>query len=120
MMGRISVIIFVMSALAACATTTALEPQNQPLAARNARIYVLRPNALIARALPAKVTVDGKEVGAVANNSYLSIDRPPGRYKLEVGSPGYFGSSVVEVQAEAGRSYYFALNMSATTIPLYP
>ena len=114
---RLGVAFFAVVALSACATTNALEPQNQPLAARNARIYVLRPPAMVAMALPASVKVDGNDVGAVANNSYLSVDRLPGRYKLEVGSPGYFGSSEVEAEVEAGRSYYFVLGMGGTQIP---
>ncbi len=117
LLSRVGAIVFAVTALAGC-VTTAVEPQNQPLAARNARIYVLRPPAMVSMALLANVKVDGSEVGGVANNSYLSIDRPPGRYELEVGSPGYFGSSAVEVQVEAGRSYYFTLNMLATQIPL--
>jgi hypothetical protein len=114
---RIGAMIFAVAMLAGC-KTTALEPQDQPLASRNARIYVIRPYAMISMALPASVKVNGSEVGSVANASYLSVDRPPGRYTVEVGSPGYFGSSEVEMQAEAGRSYYFVLRMSATQLPL--
>jgi hypothetical protein len=106
------------AALAACAATSTLEPQNRPLGARDARIYVLRPKAWVSSALSANVKVNGKDVGAVANNSYLSVVRPPGRYKIEVDSPGWFVANEHDFQVGAGRTYYFVLNMKAATVPI--
>ena len=115
---RLVVAALVCAALAACAATSALEPQNRPLAARDARIYVLRPKTWVSSALSANVKVNGKDVGAVANNSYLSVVRSPGRYKIEVDSPGWFVTNEHDFQVEAGRTYYFVLNMKAATVPI--
>ena len=105
-------------ALAACAATSALESQSKPHSAQSARIYILRPGALSGAALAAVVKINGAEVGSVANNSFLFVDRPPGRYKVEVSAMGALGNLQNETQVEAGRTYYFAYHAGGTTIPV--
>lgn len=118
-MLRLVLVALACAALAACtSTTTALEPQNRPLNAQQARIYVLRPGAWTYGATGADIKIDDKAVGEVANNSYLSIDRPPGRYKLTVRMPFDLGTSEHEFQAAGGRKYYFVINMKSTTVPI--
>ena len=101
--------------LAACASTSALEPQNQPLSSRAARIYILRPPAAAGGIYPATIKINGADVGSVANNSYLSVDRPAGRYKI---SAVISTASEDEVEVHAGRSHYFAINVKGSAAPL--
>lgn len=103
--------------LAACmATTSALEPQNKALSGDKARIYILRPNAWALRVQPAHLKIDDQDIGAVANNSFLFVDRPPGRHKLNVSVPFDLGTNELDVQMTAGRSYYFVINMKSSTM----
>jgi hypothetical protein len=107
--------LFLSAALAACAATSALEPQHTQLAARNARIFILRPGVLSGGAQAVTVKINGVKVGSVANNSYLSVDRPPGRYKIEASFPLTMGNEH-ETEVEAGRSYYFVFNAAASAV----
>ena len=93
--------------LAACVSSSALEPQNQPLSSSAARIYILRPPALAGAALLGEVKIDGTEVGSITVNSYLFVDRPPGRYKIHAAIANVMEH---EVEVQAGRTYYFAIN----------
>jgi len=63
----------------------------------------------------ALVKINGVDVGSVANNSYLFVDRPPGRYKINT---AIFGDLEHDVDVEAGRTYYFAINVLASAAPL--
>jgi Protein of unknown function (DUF2846). len=105
--------------LAACAATSAVESQSKPHSAQSARIYVVRPGAWSGAALGVAVRVNDAEVGSVANNSYLFVDRPPGRYKIELSAMGALGNLEHEAQVGAGRTYYLAYNAgpAVTTLP---
>jgi hypothetical protein len=118
--GVLIIMRFVLTALVcvvltACASTSAVEPQGRALNTGQARIYVIRPDALPGRVWNFTVSVDDKVVGKVAAGSYLSVDRPPGRHKLSVSPSFDFASAEHEFQAEAGRSYYFVANIKAST-----
>jgi Protein of unknown function (DUF2846) len=104
--------------LAACAATSALESQSKPASAQSARIYVVRPLAFAGGATAAHIKINDAEVGSVANNSYLFVDRPPGRYRIQVSKWGEPVNSEHEFQVEAGRTYYFAFNAPAATMAL--
>jgi hypothetical protein len=109
--------VFVAALLAGCfQATTALEPQGKALSAGSARIYVVRPSAWSHSANLAKLKIDGQDVGAVANNSFLHVDRPPGRHTLSIDMPFEIGTNDLEVHAVAGRSYYFVINMKPTPV----
>jgi hypothetical protein len=114
-MIRAALVAFVGLTPAACVGTSALEPQNQPLSPRAARIYILRPPAVPGAIYHAAVKINGAEVGSVATNSYLFVDRPPGRYKI---SAVISTDSEHEVEVQAGRTYYFAINVKESTAPL--
>jgi hypothetical protein len=107
----------VCTSLAACITakTTSLESQNKPPSAREARIYIIRPGGWSYSARTAEVKINGQVVGEVANESYLFVDRPPGRYTISVGMPLDFTNTEHDAQVAAGRTYYFALNMKSMT-----
>lgn len=108
---RAAIAAVIAASVAGCATTTSLEPQNKSLSAGRARIYVVRPDAWVYKAVAAPLKIDGHDVGAVANNSFLFVDRPPGRHTLAISMPLEIGNNEVEFQASAGQSYYFVINM---------
>jgi hypothetical protein len=108
----------VCAVLSACAATTALESQNKPLTARTARIYILRPGGWAGGAMSANVKIDGVNVGSVAIKSYLFVDRPPGRHKIDMSISGEFGTNVHEIEVVAGRTYYMVVNVRTTAAGL--
>src|SRR5882724_6889469 len=112
-MGSLYRIVFVFCVafqLAACAGTSAIEPQSKQKDARLARMYFLREQgvlgALGGAAPAAEIKVDGKSVGAVTNGSYIFVDRSPGLYKLAV-QAGMSLAFETEVRVETGGAYYF-------------
>jgi hypothetical protein len=109
----------VCAAMGACATT-AVESQSKLLSAQSARIYILRPGALAGGAMPANVKINGAKVGSIANNSYLFIDRPPGRHKIEVRVTAALAGVEHEAQVVAGRTYYFSFNAVSATVMMGP
>ena len=113
---RFVLAVLVCTVLTACAATNALEPQHKQLASRNARIFVLRPGAFSGGAQSVTVKINGTAVGSVANNSYLSVDRPPGRYKIEASFPFFSVGNEHEAEVQAGRTYYFVFNTPATAV----
>jgi hypothetical protein len=116
---RPALAVLIFGLLAACATTTVLEPQNRQASAGEARIYILRPRAWSGSAVGATVKINGVEVGSLANDSYMSVVRPAGRYTLNVNFPlGPLGLGAAEhtFNASAGQTHYFAVNMRDATI----
>lgn len=101
--------------LAGCMTTTAVEPQGRALSGQNARIYLIRPDSWVGKLAVYAVEIDGKNVGKVANGSFLSVDRPPGRHEIVVAPLLDFAGARHSFHAEAGRSYYFVVNVKAST-----
>jgi hypothetical protein len=98
--------------LGACAQTTALEPQNQSLDARHARIYFIRNPVFVGKLGSADIKIDGKLVGAVAAGTYIVADRPPGPHKISVyGAIDSVGTES-EINIQPGISYYFELGPS--------
>ena len=100
--------------LGACAKTTALEPQDQLLDARQARIYFFRqarnPTDM-GGFTAADVRIDGKPIGSLAPGTtvYIVADRPEGAHKITVGRPGDAAGFDADVQIDASTSYYFEI-----------
>ena len=98
--------------LGACAQTTALEPQNQPLDARHGRIYFIRNPVFVGKLGSADIKIDGKLVGALAAGTYIVADRSPGQHKISVyGAIDSVGSES-DINIQPGISYYFELGPS--------
>src|SRR5258708_7322817 len=75
--------------LTACvaANTTALEPQNQSLDARQARLYFMRHANAVASVMSyptVTIKVDGKPVGGLATGANIFVDRPAGAHTINV------------------------------------
>ena len=100
--------------LAGC-VTTALEPQGRARSGQNARSYLIRPDSWVGKLAVYAVEIDGKNVGKVANGSFLSVDRPPGPHQIVVAPLLDFAGARHTFHAEAGRSYYFVINVKSST-----
>jgi hypothetical protein len=100
--------------LGACAQTTALEPQDQALDMRLARIYFFRQGqtpTYIGGYSAADIDVDGKPIGSLAPGTsvYIIADRPEGPHKITVHRPGDRVGFDADVQLESMTSYYFEI-----------
>lgn len=98
--------------LGACAKTTALEPQDQLLDARQARIYFFRQARSptdVGGFTAADISIDGRPIGSLAPGTtvYIVADRPEGPHKIIVGRTG--DGFEADIQIEAATSYYFEI-----------
>jgi hypothetical protein len=91
--------------LAACATTS-LESQTKTQVASQGRIYFLRPSVVVGMASAARLKINGQEVGAVGNGSFMYVDRDPGSYQLTTDVPLDFGESTINVPVRPGSVTY--------------
>lgn len=92
----------------------AAEPQSRHQGARLARLYFLREKGLWAT--DAGIKLDGQSVGSISKGYYISIDRPPGRYRITCVNP-VSADYDVEVQIEGGQTYYFGVGVPQTAAP---
>ncbi len=100
--------------VAACTSvTTTLEPQTKARDARLARIYLIRDKSWVSGAA-AKVKVDDVEVGAVAADSFMLVDRPPGKHVVSLGSALGLGWADYEIEAAAGQTRYYSVELRDT------
>lgn len=95
--------------LGACAQTSVLEPQNQTLDTRQARLHFIRHPAILRQIGTADIKVDGKLVGSLATGSYLIVDRSPGPHKITVYGLIDPSGFEADINVEPGKSYYFEL-----------
>jgi hypothetical protein len=94
--------------LAACASTTAFEPQNQSLDARQARLHFIRQPTILSGLGSANIKVDGKPIGSLASGNYIVADRSAGTHTISVIDDFSTGFDA-EIQVEPGASYYYEL-----------
>jgi hypothetical protein len=106
--------------LAACAAarTDALESQSKQKDARLARLYFIRPGGWMAQGGTIGIKVNGQNVGGIAHGSYLFVDRPFGTYTLTVVPPFDWGNFETDVRVAAGTTYYYAIAVKPTAVPL--
>jgi hypothetical protein len=97
---------------AACASTSStdsadpLEAQNRATNARMARIYFMWP-AMIGSPWPIGIAVDGKQVAKIRANTYVFVDRPPGKHKIAMqGVAGIAWTYEAEIEVGPGTHYY--------------
>jgi hypothetical protein len=72
-----------------------------------ARLYVVRPDAMMGAAVVLHVIVDGRELGSTARGTYLMTEVEPGAHT--VGSRTAENADQERVTAEAGRCYFFVI-----------
>jgi hypothetical protein len=77
------------------------------------RLYFLREKGILGAmgglAASAEIKIDGKPVGKLEMGSYFVVDRPPGVHTIASHTTMAMGDYDVEVQLEAGKTYYFGV-----------
>jgi hypothetical protein len=106
--------------LASCvcgATIAAAQSKAAAGSAKSARLYFLRQYGLMGGiAADTRILVNDQAVGIVEPGSYLTIDRPPGRYKLHLETKIQIlpNSFETEVTVAAGQTYYFEIGVATS------
>ena len=112
-MSRVLLAGIVALSLVGCASVPKTAPELD-LAAKTftpaegkAALYIVRPNSALGAAVALPVNIDGRELGSTARGTYLMLEVEPGKHTIS--SKTLENSKVVEVTAEAGKSYFFVI-----------
>jgi hypothetical protein len=95
--------------MGACTSRTVLESQDTLRASGAARIFFIRPSAIIGSGQTVRVVVNDKEVGSLGIGTYLHIDRPVGQYQVVVDHPLDFGKTELNLDAASQKDYYLKI-----------
>jgi hypothetical protein len=87
-------------------------PSNSVRGSRACIFYARRDFGRLKRAFK----IDGQPVGSVSKGFYFSVDRPPGRYRINCVNPVSMDYEA-EVQIEGGQTYYFGIGVPQTGAP---
>jgi hypothetical protein len=108
---------FFVAAIAALATTLSSftpEASNESKNAENATIYIYRVGQFNGAAANWSIWADGQKICKISNNKFLKVELPAGKHEFnaKVGGVGILKKETnVEIDAEAGHSYYIACNI---------
>jgi hypothetical protein len=83
-----------------------------------AGFYVIRPYGYTGSVLLDEITFDSQECGSLANDTYLFGAVAPGEHTLLVSNANATPSEVVHFTAEAGKNYYFKVNVKSVIVLL--
>jgi len=110
--GRFVAIAAAMLVLAGCAATVELAAPEEDLAAKSfaptegmANIYVTRKDQFTGSAVLLQLVIDHDVIGGIAPGTYHLVPVEPGHHTVSVTTAE--NQSIEEVDAEAGRSYFF-------------
>jgi hypothetical protein len=95
--------------IGACTSRTVLESQETLRASGAARIYFIRPDAIIGSGQTVRVVVNDKEVGSLGIGNYLHIDRPAGQYQVVIDHPLDFGKTELNLNVASEEDYYLKI-----------
>ena len=107
---------FFIAAIAALATTlSSFAPKaTNESNAENATIYVYRVGQFNGAAANWSIWADGQKICKISNNKFLKVELPAGKHEFNAkgGGVGILKKETsVEIDAEAGHSYYIACNV---------
>ncbi len=105
---------FVFALLALVVITMAAKPKDEP---KTATIYIYRTGQFMAAGNNWSMFVDDKKVCKLSNNKYMQITVPVGKHSIsaKVGGVQMFKKeTVIDIDAEAGGTYYIACNVKSS------
>ena len=105
---------FVFALLAFVAITMAAKPKDEP---KTATIYIYRTGQFMAAGNNWSMFVDDKKVCKLSNNKYMQITLPVDKHSIsaKVGGVQMFKKeTVIDIDAEAGGTYYIACNVKSS------
>jgi formylmethanofuran dehydrogenase subunit D len=105
---------FVLTLLAFVSITMAAKPKDEP---KTATIYIYRTGQFMAAGNNWSMFVDEKKVCKLSNNKYMQITVPAGKHSItaKVGGVQVLKKETeVEIDAEAGGTYYIACNVKSS------
>jgi hypothetical protein len=92
----------------------AAKPKDEP---KTATIYIYRTGQFMAAGNNWSMFVDDKKVCKLSNNKYMQITVPVGKHSIsaKVGGVQMFKKeTVIDIDAEAGGTYYIACNVKSS------
>jgi hypothetical protein len=102
--------------LAGCATGSLPAPL-PPVGTNAATVIVIRPTGFVGGGGSWDLTLDGQVVAEIGNGEHVTFGVAPGEHILGMNPVGcilsYCDVTTATVRAEAGRTYYFRLSMTA-------
>ena len=105
---------FVFALLALVAITMAAKPKDEP---KTATIYIYRTGQFMAAGNNWSMFVDDKKVCKLSNNKYMQITVPVGKHSISAKVGGVQilkKETVIDIEAEAGGTYYIACNVKSS------
>lgn len=99
--------------LSGCAATVPLATKDQDAASKTfnisaadkAGVYIYRENVNFGKALTKTLSIDGVVIGATAPGTYYHREVAPGEHTIA--TQAEFGENSLQLNAEAGKNYYF-------------
>ncbi len=99
--------------LAGCASVVPMAPADQDAASKTFRapsagmagVYLYRDNSFVGKALKKRLSIDGVAIGETAPGVFFHREVKPGKHVIA--TQAEFGENTVELNAEAGKNYFF-------------
>ena len=85
-----------------------------------AGVYVYRQHNLVGSAVLFLVTLDYKDFGSVATDTYLYGTMSPGEHTIKVGGGIPLSVASIKLNAEAGKLYFFKVSPGWSQIKIEP
>jgi formylmethanofuran dehydrogenase subunit D len=90
------------------------KPVHKVLPDEEATIYIYRAGQFMAAGNNWAMYLDGKKICKLSNNKFIKVTVPKGKHSItsQIGGIGLFKKETeIEIDAEAGQSYYIACNV---------
>ncbi len=106
-------LIAALALLTGCASVVPMAPADQDAASKTFRaptsgmagVYIYRDNSFVGKALKKRLSIDGVVIGETAPGVYFHREVKPGKHV--VATQAEFGENTIELNAVAGKNYFF-------------
>ncbi len=103
----------IVAVLTGCAAVVPMAPQEQDKASKSfsapapgmASVYIYRSKSSFGKALTKRVSIDGTVIGETGPGVFFHREVKPGKHVIA--TQAEFGENTVELNAEAGKTYFF-------------